>query len=267
MIGPIFAATLRNNWRQMLYWGAGLGALGLFVLLAIPAEALKGYAELLGNLPPAISQLISVSDAALLSTPDGFLSVGFFSFALLILAVFAVSAGLNVTANEEEEGILDVVLSWPLPRWQIVLGRFLAWAVMGLVIVGLAFIGLLIGRALGEMAIDIGRALENCLNMIPSLLLMITLTMLVAATVRRKWTAVMIAGGFVVVSYFLDYLGEAFANDFARLMRRFSFFAYYDSAEVMQNGLNIGNVVLLCTVAGVLLVGALWSFQRRDVGL
>lgn len=267
MIGPVIFRTLTTHWRQMLYWGVGLALLVLYMISAISPDAIKGFAGMLKNFPPAIAQLIGISDPELLTTPDGFLSLGFAAYAPLVLAIFAISAGLNVTANEEEEKLLDVVLSWPLPRWQLLLGRILGWTIITLGIVGLVFVGMLAGRFLGGAQISLRRGLETCINLLPSTLLILTLTVMVSATLRRRWMVTSIVGTFVALSYFLRYLSEAFVNDVARAAGKLSYFTYYDNAGVSLHGLNMGNWLLLTGIAGVFLLGALWLFQRRDVGL
>lgn len=267
MIGVVFSNTLRHNWREMLYWGLGLAALGAFVVIAIPADAISGYANLLATFPPALLNLIGVQDAKVLATPDGFINFGYFTFMPYILAVYAISAGMNVTANEEDEGILDVVLSWPLARQQILLGRFLAWALMVIVSIVIGYLGLLIGRPFGSLTFDASVTLLGSLNLIPITLLMLGLTVLVASFVRRRSTAITIAGGVVVLSYFLEYLGESFTNDLVKAVSRLSFLTYYDNVGVLGHGLNLGNIGLLLLVTAALVAGSLWAFQRRDINV
>jgi putative exporter of polyketide antibiotics len=72
---------------------------------------------------------------------------------------------------------------------------------------------------------------------------------------------------FVVGSYFVDFLGGAASGSLADALRALSFFSYYDATTVMQTGLNWGSVALLLGVTAALVAGALWFFQRRDVGV
>lgn len=268
MSGTIFLDTLRRSWRGALYWGLGLGLLGFYIFVVIQdSEMLNQYAQLVGSMPPALMQMFGLESAAALATPEGFISFGFFGYGLLILAVYAVVAGLNITANEEDEGILDVVLSLPISRTRLLLERYAAYALMATLVITISFMGLLLGSMVSPLEVDMGRVLEGSINLIPGTLLMIALTALAATLVRRKSVAIAIASTVIVASYFMDFIGSAVTNQIVDVVRAFSFFTYADSASVMQNGLNAGNVLLLLIVTGALVAGAVWAFDRRDVGL
>ena len=127
MSGTIFMETLRHNWRIALYWGLGIGGYAVLIILLIPSvDVLKQYADLVANMPAGMLKMFGAADASSLGTPEGFLGFGFFTYTVLMLAVYAVVAGLGVTANEEDQGILDVVLSLPVPRWRIIVERLAA---------------------------------------------------------------------------------------------------------------------------------------------
>jgi ABC-2 type transport system permease protein len=268
MAGVTFVHTVRRNWRQILYWGIGIGLLGMYVAIIVQdADILKQYAELAKNFPPALLQMFGMNDVATLATPEGFISFGFYGYTLLVLAVYAVMAGMSVTANEEDDGILDVVLALPIPRWRVVIERFFAYALIAILIVVVAFGGLWVGILSSPLEINVTRMMEGSINMIPSFLLMIAFTMFVGAVARRKGTALAAAAIFIVGSYFINFLGASASGSLADTLQAVSFFSYYNSEDVLLNGLNIGNMVLLLGVTAALVVGTVWSFNRRDVGV
>lgn len=268
MAGAIFTETLRRHWRQMVYWGVGVGLLGFYVLVVIKdVDVLKQYAAIAESMPPVLLQMFGAQDAAALATPEGFMSFGFFGYTLLILAVYAVMAGLNVTANEEEDGILDVLLAQPVPRWRVVIEKLAAYALISAGIIALSFVLVLAGTPFSGMPVSVSRLLEGTLNMLPSLWLMIAFTAFAAVTARRRTTALAVAAVFIVASYFVDFLGAAASGSLADALRALSFFSYYDPNAVMVSGLNAGSVALLLAVTAALVAGTLWFFQRRDVGV
>ncbi|HVO42273.1 MAG TPA: ABC transporter permease subunit, partial [Aggregatilineales bacterium] len=260
---------LRCNWRQILWWGLGVGSLGLVVALIVPnADVLKDFSRVVQSMPPSMLDMFGGEDAASVATPAGFLNLIFFSYALLILGGYAVLAGLNITANEEESKILDVLLSLPVPRWRLVIEKFLAYAVIIVGIVLLTFVGLWVGlKATPALSVDEGRLLESTLNLLPGTLLMLAMTVLLTALVRRKNAAAAIATVVIVGSYFIDSIGRQATASVANALRFLSFYTYYDSAAVIRSGLNWGNVLVLVVVALVLMAGGTWLFQRRNIGL
>lgn len=271
MTGAIFFETLRRSWRQPLYWGAGLMIWALYPFFMIPnnEQGLDQYVELLDDLPEGLLAAVGINGAESLSTPEGFVGYAFFGYILLILSVFAVIAGLNVSANEEEQGIMDMQLSLPVARWRVITEKLLAYSFMLVVIALLGFIGLLIGDAVAPVEIDlsVGRYLEGALNILPGALAILTLTAFLGAVLRRRSTAMAVAGVYVVVAYLLDAVANAANSDFMDALRQFSVFSHYEGTTVLQTGLDAGNVVLLLAFALVLGVGANWFFQRRDIAV
>src|SRR5207248_8557932 len=66
-------------------------------------------------------------DPTKLMSPEGFLSLAFFSYLPLIMGVFAVLAGSGLLAADEENGTLDLILAHPVSRTALFLGRLLAF--------------------------------------------------------------------------------------------------------------------------------------------
>lgn len=270
MNGVIFLETLRRHWRQAIYWGLGLGIYAVYPFLVIPDRSgLEGYANLLDNFDPAMMRALGISDAAVFTTPEGFVGYAFFGFALLVMSVYAVIAGLNITANEEDRGIMDIFLSLPVPRWQVIVEKMLAYTVMIGLICLFSFGGLVLGVQLGstDLAISTSNLLEGVLNIIPGTLLVLGFTTFVGVLVRRRSTAMAISGVFVVGSYLLDTIGRAANSNTADAIRQFSVFAHYNGTSVLTNGAPVGGAILL-VVIGLMLFGVSTQlFERRDIAV
>lgn len=267
MSGVVFLETLRRGWRGMIYWGLGFGLYGLMIMLVVQdSNMLKQYGEISKTLPPALLQLFG-GDATSLATPEGFLAYGYFGYLLLIFAVYAILSGLNITANDEDTGIMDVVLSLPMARWRVVLEKFLAYGLMIVGIVAISYLGLLIGTRFSALQVDGSRLLQATINIIPASLLILGFTALAGAVFRSKGTATAVAAFFVVGSYVLNFLGVAASGTLLDKVKGLSFFNYYDHQGVILHGLSAGNVILLLVVMVICAGGAIWSFQRRDVGI
>lgn len=268
MNGVIFVETLRRSWKQLMWWGGGMALLGWYLGVVIPdMQMLQQYADLMASMPSALFSLLGVDDAAAVATPEGFLSFGFFGYATLILAIWAVMAGISISASEEEDGILDVVLALPVPRWRIIAEKFAAFSLIAVGIVALSLVGLIVGLAGSALVVSADKLVASTLNLLPSLLLMLALTTFAGALFRRKSTALTAASVIIIGSYFMDFIGRNASNLLTDVLRALSFFKYYDALAVMRDGLNPGNVVLLISVTLLLLLGSLWFFERRDIGI
>ncbi len=266
MRGAFFIETLRQNWLSTLGWGIALGALGLLVLTFVPdMEVLQRYGELLKTLPAGLLQAFGFNPQEQL-TPEAFLESFLFARFILFIAIFGVICGLAVTTNEEDNGIMEVVLSLPVSRARLMLERFGAFALLTVILALLMFGGLWIGAQMVSIPLNITRVLEGTLVLIPVIYVVIGITMLMGAVIRRKTAVIAVVAGIVVSSYFLDALGAAVANDTLKALRGFSFFSYADINNVLIYGTNWGNIVVLLGLTALLVGSAILVWQRRDIG-
>ena len=251
MAGAVFIETLRRGWRSMIYWGIGMGLYGGIIILMLPdVNVLKQAADLITSLPPFIVKMVGGDDITFMTTPAGFLATKFFLFAPIMFGIYVIRAGLDVTSNEEDRGIMDVTLSLPVRRWRIVVERMLGYAVLLSGIVTITFLSLLISDALSpNVNIASSVLFPATINILPSMLLLLAVTVLVGAAAPRRGVALAIATIFLIGSYVIDLLGSMATGSLAASLRTISFYSYYDSSGVMQHGLTLGNVLILLAVA------------------
>jgi ABC-2 type transport system permease protein len=268
MTGIIVQDTLRSNWKTTMYWSVGMGILGLYVVvIASSSDILEGYGNLMASLPPAMLSIFGVSDASLFTTVEGFVSSVFVNYAMLMFAVYAVMAGLNITANEEDDGIMDILLALPVSRTQVIVEKTIAYALLSFVVILFSILYPVIGIILFNVEADIGKIALSILNTYPGILLIITVTSLIATIAKRKFTAVGLSAAFVMGSYFVNFLGEAASETFAATLRQFSFFYHTSGTPIILDAYNpVGSIALL--VIALICVGlSTMMFNRRDVGL
>jgi ABC-2 type transport system permease protein len=251
----------------MLLWGFGIGLLGFVLTIVIPNIAALRQFQTLMTTMPALVRALGMEDAAEIATPEGFISAGYFGRILLILAVYTVFAGLSVTVDEEDQGIMDVLLSLPLPRWRIVLEKFAAHVLMLIVIISMGFLGLYLSGLTSPIQVDTEKLAISSVNVLPSALLMLSFTMFVGTLFRRKSQATAVAASLIIGSYVIEFTGSLASDSLIASFRPLSFFTYYDNAHVMRNGLNAGGVVLLLGLTVIFVIASVWAFQRRDIGI
>lgn len=268
MAGAIFLETLWRGWRTAAYWAVGLGVLFLFSILVVPnVDALNQYKELMETLPSFVLSMVGTDDLQSIATPEGFLNLAQFSTLPLLLGVYVVAIGMNISVGEEDDGIMDVLLAHPVPRWRVLAERFGAYGVLITgVLLGMFAVGLF-SQLINAIAINWGSLLLVTLTNIPIALLILAVTMFSGAVFRRKSQVLAFSAVFLLGSYFLDVLGRAASNTPLGALRGVSFLYYYDSEKVLFNGLNPLNVGVVLVVSAVLFVASLWLWQRRDVGV
>ncbi|MCU0514077.1 MAG: ABC transporter permease [Anaerolineae bacterium] len=268
MRGAIFVELLRRNWRQMVYWGIGLAILGFYATSVIPnADTLRQYQAVVETLPPILLQAFGAADNSVMATPEGFVAFSFLAYLLLIMLVYAVLAGLNITASEEEDGIMDVLLALSVPRWRIIVEKYAVYALLVVGIVVISYAGMFLGAAGATMPFNMSLLTVGGINIVLGVLLVMAFTACLATLIRRRATTTAIVVSVIVVSYFINVIGNAAAGTVAAALRALSFFSYADAQYVVADGFSIGSVLLLSAATVLFFVGALWGWERRDVGV
>ncbi len=261
--GTLFALvshTVRMQLRGVIIWGAALGLYSAAMVASF--TAIEGSAEQLNQLkeayPKGMLEAFGVTD---LGDPANYLHSQVFGFAPLALSFFTIMALSAAVAGAEERGTMDVLLGNPLPRWQLVIGNFVAAALSLLAIC--AVVGLLTwGMAvLVDVELSVRQVAEAVLNLWPVCIMFGALALLCSALFHRRGLAIAIPAFLLFGMYLLDTIGRA-SEDLEDL-RPVSVFYYYGSA--IENGIDwvdFGGIIL---VALALVLLAVLAFGRRDI--
>jgi len=268
MNGAIFVETLRRNWRGMLFWGLGIGLITwMQVIIITDVTMLQDMQQMMETLPSWMLSAFGVDDVAYMATPEGYVAVQFFSYALLMFSVYAVTLGMSVTSADEDRGALDMVLSTPLPRARLILEKLAVYALLVVGVVLISYLWLWLGVAMPPaLTVDMSKMFVATMNTIPASLMVLAVTMFIGVFIKRRGTAMVVASVFVAASYLFQMIGSTAEGALASTLSGVSYFKYADSMKVLQNGFAWGNVLLLLGVALVAVIAALWRFERRDVG-
>jgi ABC-type transport system involved in multi-copper enzyme maturation permease subunit len=268
MTGAIFMEQLKRSWKSLLGVGLLLMVLGFYVSAIIQeADTLQQYHDILGSMPPQLLATFGLSEAETLATLEGFVGFAFFTYGALVVATYAVIMGLNVISNDEDDAIMDLVLSLPIPRWHIIAEKFAAYAVIALGLSLFSSLGVFAGAQTlpADMAVDLGLLFVASLNMIPLMLSILAFTVFVSSLTGDKRIVAAVAGGFVVVSYFVFTVSNMTEDALSLVLGAFSVFYYFDAEGTVNNGISYVNVLILLMSTAVLFAGSLFMYERRDI--
>ncbi len=268
MIGSVFLETLKTAWKQMLGWGVGLAAMAMLVVMMVPLFDMQDMRKLLESFPPVILAMIGVGqDLEVFATNEGFVALGFFGKSALIFAVYPVVMGMRITANEEDSGTMDLLLSLPLERARVIIEKFFAYGVSCVGVVVLIYLGLHLGVVLGGVELDVLRLAEVTFYLVPLLVFILAATMLIAVLARRRTVALGIVTAFVIISYMLQTIGTAAEGTVAESIGAVSFLTYYNTGDIMAQGFIWSHIAGFVILSGLMLVASLYRYERRDIGI
>jgi len=258
----IFRYTLSRFRGQILGWGISLLLLGLMLMWFYPsiAEQQESFEQLLEIYPPELSAFFG--DLSAMVTPEGFLSIEYFSYMPLILGIFAVLMGSGLLVSDEENGTLDLVLAHPVSRTALFFGRLIAFVVATLAILAISWLGLVLGTVATSLNLGWGEMALPFLSVLAMLLLFGALALLLSMLLPSRRLAAMTAGLVLVASFFITGLARIIED--LETAAKFSPLNYYQSGEAM-NGLNQEWFWGLVAFAVLFALLAWWRFLRRDV--
>lgn len=258
----IFLNAFSRSRGAIIAWGASLGLLGLFMMSFF--ETLAGQKDtlekLLASYPPEMMAFFG--DMTAMFTPQGYLGVEFFSYMPIVLGISAVLSGSGLLAADEENGTLDLLLAHPVSRTALFLGRGLAFLATLLCILGLAWLGMVIGAQIYGLDIAAASLIGPFLSLLGELLLFGALALLLSLLLPSRQLAAMLSSLVLMASYFITSLARI--DEDLEAVARFSPLNYYQSGDAITK-LNLEWLGGLLAVALVFALLAWWRFERRDI--
>ena len=131
----------------MVYWGVGLAAMALLVVLMVPLFDMQSMATLLESFPPVILAMVGIGDdLAIFTTNEGF-----------VVSRILRQVGPDIRGLPGRHGYAESAptkkttapamccLSLPISRAQVMVEKFLAYAVSIVGVVVLIYLGLYVG--------------------------------------------------------------------------------------------------------------------------
>jgi len=256
-----FKHTLRRLRGQVIGWSIGLTLYSvLMVSMYSSIQGIEGLAEMLASYPPEL--LAFFGDLTAITTAQGYMDVYYFSYMTVIIGIFVVSAGASLIVGDEEKGTLDLIMSQPVSRTQLFLGRCLGFVAATVLVLLIGWLTWVLPPPSEEMGLTWIEFLRPFLPLAAELLLFGTLALLLSLVMPASRAAGMTAGGLLVANYLLT--GLANINQDLQNAVEFTPLHYYQGGSAIE-GLNWSWLAGLLAASVVLVVLAWWRFQRRDI--
>lgn len=266
VFGAVFAETLRREFRDTLLWGLGFAAMAFFSMSFVPLFDAFDLIEFMEDMPPFLIGMLGIGDdLSVLGTPEGVIALVFFAKFTIFFAVYPVVLALRVTANEEKDGTLDVVLSLPIRRGQVIVEKSLAYILMIAVTLAMTFVGIVLGAALINVEANLNSLAIMTVSLLPMLVFIFMFVVLAGAFVQRYGVVIALAVLLVAGGYILQTVTSMVSADITDFIARFSVFTYYDVEYMLSSGMPWTANIGLLVVSVLMGAAAIFGFQMRDV--
>ena len=189
-------------------------------------------------------------------------------FVPILASIYALINGTGTLSGEEEDGRLELIITLPLPRWQIVTVKAIALSIaLFLILLIVSLVGALVFLAIESQietelaAIDM---ITGLMSTWPLTFAFAMMSMFLAAFCSRRRVAALIATALVVISYFGSNLSGMVSS--LEPLEPLFLHTYLDStATSLTEGQQTSDVLILLVVGMVAFALALVFFQRREI--
>jgi ABC-2 type transport system permease protein len=235
----------------IIVWAAGVSALAaVFVVLT------KTLVQPLLAIPVLRHYFDTFVNGDVYSSFLGFL---WFNVAQLLMAGFAITQVAR-WSSEDADGRLELILSNPIARMNVVLERAIVLTVGALFVVTVSGVAVGLEARIQSIAVDSTHLIEAVLLLVPFTLVFAAVGALIAARIPRATVGLL--GGFAFASYLVIELGPLFKWPAWAL--DLSAFKLY--GEPLTNGIDETGLTIMSVIVIVGFAAAIVLMQRRDVG-
>ena len=263
MLVPLLLKTWRDHWRGFLAWAVGLALISAVQLWVYPSirDSAEGTSQMLEAFPEEMQQIFDMSNY---TTGVGFLNVELFSMVVpLVFIAVGATWGAGATADEEEKGTADLLLTLPISWASILVTKMVATVIALLLLAAILALTIVAGAALIDMEVETSGIVVACLMAALLGTLYAGVGFLAGAVTGRKGVAIgtTIALGLAAfISYSLASLVDVFEN-----INPANPFEWALGFNPLVNGLDVGYSSRLLLLSLLLFAGAVLVFRRRDI--
>jgi ABC-2 type transport system permease protein len=255
---PVTQITLRLRLPSALS-----AAIGLIAVMAAVGALFPAVGHSIGQLhvPASVDNLLGGANYG--TVTGWFRSEIAIIYGPLVIGALAITGASAAIAGEEEDGILAVVLAYPISRSRLVIAKAIAIAGVVLIIGFAIWVGLIVGVALAGGGITISDITALAVQLAFFGLASGALAIALAAGTGRRSLATSVAAGIAILGWLI--------NSFAPLvsgltwLKYLSLFYYYAGHDPLPRGIDIPDVIVLGLVTFVLIAIAVVSIERRDL--
>ncbi len=251
--------------RSLLYWNVGLFALSFYLGAFVPSVIGNKTLDMLAQQLPAYAEALFGKISGF-TTPEGFIDGKLFLVtAPLLFLVFTTGFATDIIAGDERRGTLELLLSAPLPRSQVVLERFGALVLATGMMAASQALGLVAAAALFAFDLAPSRVFAVTIHLFMLAVAFGAFALFLGNLLGRRGLAAGLTALLAVLSYLTNSMAQV--SDVLKPFRPFSLFYYYHGHRPLLEGVNWQDVGVMAAVALACLGASLWAVERRDLGV
>lgn len=262
MFNSIYLKTLRDLRWQLIGWSLAIIGVVYLTMVLYPSFSQNGIENIINSVPDSLKSFIGNVDD--FKTIPGFIGQQIFGPNLYIVSLFmSILIYLSISANEESDGRLQNLLTFPVSRTSVYFQKYLAASTIVILASSSAALGLWLGLVSINETADLARLWQSvgCFALIN--LAYGALVFGAAFFSGNRSLTVVIASAYTAASLLVTSLAPAVKN--LDTISKGSLLHYYNNPQIMTNGIDGAHVVVLLTFITMAVFVGWFGFSRRNV--
>ena len=258
-VWTLTAHELRNRWRSLLVWSVILGGLGALYVGLYPSMS-RFMEEYMEQAPENMQQFFGELQGPI--SAEQWMGMEFLNMLVPVALPFLVMLmGARAVSGREERKTLDLLLSNPLPRWQLIAGAVLTIGISLAGILAVTWVLTYVAVLIAGVHLSAAHLAAALVALWPLCLLFGTLALLLSALLRRSALAVAIPSVVLIAMYVIESVAQVTTS--LQPVRAVSLF--YHLGSPIEGDFPWTAVLLMLLGTGVLAGAAAAAFSRRDL--
>lgn len=259
---------LKNHYKSLLIYSAIMSLFFVWFVTFYDPELFVGMEELFENYPEAIRQI--VGEFYNLAEFGGFLNVYLFAVSFFYFGIYFILKSAQNIPKEIEDKTIDLLLSKPLKRSELTLGKYFSLIIEILIIYYFVMMSVLFGILIFPSVTIYDIYLNEIMfAFLWNFIFMVSLisTGYFFSSFSSSKRALAYALGVVIFFYAVGQFWQSFPEG-TQNVKLISIFFYSDMSNLLVNHVwdTVGyKVLFLLIYSGVLTVTSIVIFNKRDI--
>ena len=262
-MSALLAKAWRDHRRTLIGFGLGLAFMQLLYAAFYPSikESAADMNAFMERLPEALRELYGNDFAS----PEGYLRGQLFGeLGLILFLVVAIGAAARATAGEEETRTLDLLLSTPVQRRQVLLDKAVAIVTVCGLLAVVTFVAVAVIGPPFDLEVPLGNLAAASTMLVLLGMSFAGIGLAIGSVTGRRVVSSAMTGGLAVVAFILNALAPSVS--WLEPLRPLSPLRWYMEPDTLaEGGLAALNVAVLVGIALVGYAVAHVAFDRRDL--
>lgn len=260
MLRSVFAKTLKDQRRSLVWWGVGIA--WIVAVYVGPYQSFVSAGLVTQEVPELVSDIMGPSDFA---EPAGYVTgIVYMLLGSSLVVLASTFAGARAVAGDEEEGMLAVIVSHPVSRTRLVLERAAALAVSNAWLGFVMFVAVAAAAAANDMGLALGDIAAASVGLAMFGLVFGLGAMAAGALGASRGLALGATAAVALTMYLLSALSPLAGE--LEWLGRLSALHYYLGNDPLRTGFDWTGLGVLAAAAAALLLIAALGLRNRDIG-